>query len=175
MQSVSERDEAARFPRSLCVLCLRTFSSPTRRLWGTPPHPRHDEPPLMSYALRFPEGEGTRDAEVPACAGRRGPHPHPNLLPSREKGPDRLRERWGGWRSARSATCTPHPMPSLRWHDGAYTAAGTSAEPYFEATTGVAERLSFRGDDEGGCAPPAFAHPTPSPLKPYFEKGGGGA
>ena len=71
---------------------------PTREDGGAPPHLRPVCAPLsrtLDSSLRWNDG---------------GPHPHPNLLPSREKGPEgagmrgsRLRWNDGG----------PHPHPSL--------------------------------------------------------------
>ena len=47
---------------------------------------------LVSFAMQSIQGRGW-DRDAVLCPGF---HPHPNLLPSREKGPDRLRGNEGG-------------------------------------------------------------------------------
>ena len=118
---------------------------PSRRRWGNPA--------TLS----------DRGCEVPACAGTTRAHtpprhPHPSLLPSREKGSEPARERRG--RTPRPVTLILAFSPqgrrdlSLRGNDGGRTPRPVTLILAFSPQG--RRDLSLRGNDEG-------AHPAPSP------------
>ena len=127
-------------------------------------------------------GEGGSGYEVPAFAGTTEPsaptpppdHPHPNLLPSREKGS----EPRGNDEDARASPDHPHPnlLPSREKGLSLAGTTGTPAptpspdHPHPNLLPSREKGPEPRGNDEDARAYPSPDHPHPD-LLPSREKG----
>ena len=155
------------------------------RGWGIHPHPH-----LLPSREKGPEGAGMRGSRLhgndggapphlrPVCAplsrtldsslrwNDGGPHPHPSLLPSREKGPEgagmrgsRLHGNDGGAPPHLRPVCAPLSRTldsSLRWNDGGHP--HPSLLPSREKGPDIHTRRQ-------GCEVPVFTGTTGVPLR----------
>ena len=131
-------------------------------------------------------GEDGSGYEVPAFAGTTEPpaptpppdHPHPNLLPSREKGTSR--EPRGNHGDARAYPSPDHPHPNLlpsrekgpepRGNDGDARAYSSPDHPHPNLLPSREKGTEPRGNDEDARAYSSPDHPHPN-LLPSREKG----
>ena len=133
-------------------------------------------------------GEGGSGYEVPAFAGTTEPsaptpppdHPHPSLLPSREKGS----EPRGNHGDARAYPSPDHPHPNLlpsrekgsepRGNDGDARAYPSPDHPHPSLLPSREKGPEPRGNDGDARTYPSPDHPHPN-LLPSREKGSEGA